>query len=102
MLRRVDTVEVDRASADEYCRMVEEVLAPIVEEAGATFDGCWHTVETTPGPVLVQTVLSCSGFEAWNVIRRNLVLDPRWYACAEQLHGLGRGGTRRFYRSDEE
>jgi hypothetical protein len=50
----------------------------------------------------VQTVFSCPGFEAWNVIRRNLVLDPRWYACAERLRALGRGGTRRFYRSGGE
>jgi hypothetical protein len=30
------------------------------------------------------------------------VLDPRWYACAERLRDLHRGGTRRFYRSGDE
>lgn len=101
MLRRVDTVEVGPDDAGKYCRLIDEELAPIVEAAGATFEGWWRTPEGTAEPLLVQTVVSCQGFDAWNVIRRNLVLDPRWYACAEQLHALSRGGTRRFYRSGD-
>lgn len=102
MLRRVDTVEVEPDDADEYCRTIDEELAPLVETAGATFEGCWRSPAGTSPAVVVQTVFSCPGFEAWNVIRRNLVLDPRWYACAERLRALGRGGTRRFYRSGGE
>lgn len=102
MLRRVDTVEVRSEDADEYCRLVDEHLAPILEAAGATFGGRSHTPEGTGAPVLVQTVVSCDGFEAWNLIRRNLVLDPGWYACAEQLLDLSQGGTRRFFLSGGE
>lgn len=102
MLRRVDTVEVDADVAGEYRRAIEEELAPLVEEAGATFEGCWSSLDQDASPVLVQTAFSCAGLDDWNVIRRNLVLDPRWYACAERLHGLTRGGTRRFYRSGHE
>lgn len=99
MLHRVDTVELEAEVVDEYCRVVDDELAPLVEEAGATFEGCRRTTEGLGEPVWVQTVWSCPDFEAWNVIRRNLVLDPRWYACAERLHGMIRGGSRRFYHS---
>jgi hypothetical protein len=99
VLRRVDTVELDPGAVDEYCRLVEDELAPILGAAGARFEGCWQTTPGLGEPAWVQAVWSCSDFEAWNVIRRNLVLDPRWYACAERLHGLQRGGTRRFYQS---
>jgi hypothetical protein len=102
VLRRVDTVEVDPEAAGEYCRLVEQELAPLVVEAGATFEGCWRGVDGTSATVSVQSVFSCSDLATWNVIRRNLVLDPRWYACAERLHPLGRGGTRRIYRSGDE
>jgi hypothetical protein len=97
VLRRVDTVELEAVVVDEYCRIVEDEMTPLVEEAGATLEGYWRTTEGLGEPVWVQTVWSCPDFESWNVIRRNLVLDPRWYACAERLHGMTRSGTRRFY-----
>jgi hypothetical protein len=31
------------------------------------------------------------------VIRKNLVLDPRWYEYAGQVAALRMSGTRRFY-----
>jgi hypothetical protein len=102
VLRRVDTVEVAPDAVDEYCRTIEEELAPVMGQAGATFERCDRTTHGLGEPVWVQSVWSCPDFAAWNVIRRNLVLDPRWYACAERLRDLHRGGTRRFYRSGDE
>jgi hypothetical protein len=99
VLRRVDIVELEATVVEEYRRIVEGEMASIMEDAGAAFEGCWQTVEGLGEPVWVHTVWSCPGFEAWNVIRRDLVLDPRWYACADRLHDLTRSGTRRFYQS---
>ena len=99
MLYRVDTVELDPANAEEYGHVVEGEMVPLMDEAGAVFEGCLRTARGLGGPVSVQTTWSCAGFEEWNVIRRNLVLDPRWYACAEHLNGLCLGGTRRFYQA---
>ena len=99
MLRRVDTVELDPAHADEYVGMLRAEMVPLMEEAGARFEGTMRSAEGLGEPVWVTTTWGCDDYESWNVIRRNLVLDPRWYACAERLHSLRRSGSRRFYRS---
>ena len=39
----------------------------------------------------------CSDHEEWNKIRRNLVLDSRWYAYAHRAQALRDSGTRRFF-----
>jgi hypothetical protein len=93
----VDTVEVDSADATRYVDTVESEMAPLMEEAGATFEHCRSSSAELGEPVTVQTTWSFTGLPAWNAIRRDLVLDPRWYACAEVLAGLRRSGTRRFF-----
>jgi hypothetical protein len=102
MIYLVDTVEVDPADVVTYAAKVESEMAPVMERAGATFEHCRTTEADLGLPVTVQTTWSFADLPAWNVIRRNLVLDPEWYALAEVLADLRRSrpaGTRRFYRT---
>ncbi|HAM03266.1 MAG TPA: hypothetical protein DCQ30_13735 [Acidimicrobiaceae bacterium] len=97
MLYLVDTVEVEPAGADAYLAVVETEMAPVMVEAGGTLEHCRRTRGDIGQPVSVQTTWSFADVADWNVVRKNLVLDPRWYACAERLRAMRRSGTRRFY-----
>ncbi len=97
MLSRVDTVEVDEDDVAEYLRILQVEMVPIMEAAGAGSGGILQGVKDLGTPVTVQCVWTCEGFVAWNQIRRNLVLDPDWYACAEKLNRIRGSGLRRFY-----
>jgi hypothetical protein len=58
----------------------------------------WNTSAADLGEnVDVQIVWAFEDHAQWNVIRRNMVLDPRWYDYARQVAALRTGGTRRFY-----
>ena len=93
----VDTVEVEPADADEYVRTVHSIGVPMMRQAGARFVSCWATSPDLGEPVSVKTVWACRDHVEWNVIRRNLVLDPAWYAFAARIASMWIGGARRFY-----
>jgi len=99
MIYLVDTIEVDPADLVRYVGVLEGEMVPLMLRAGATFEHCRTTDPDLGQPVTVQIAWSFADLPAWNVIRRNLVLDPGWYACAEVLAALRRDGTRRFYRT---
>ncbi|MHB8681589.1 MAG: hypothetical protein ACYDA2_05795 [Acidimicrobiales bacterium] len=98
MLYLVDTVTVADADVARYVELVGDRVRPVMTEAGATFEYCRCTDGGLGEPVEVQVAWSCADNAAWNVIRRNLVLDPRWYEATAALEPLRQGGTRRFYR----
>jgi hypothetical protein len=56
-----------------------------------------HDEREIRADVDVQVVWSFDDHEQWNVVRKNLVLDPRWYEYAGRIAALRTGGTRRFY-----
>lgn len=98
MLYLVDTVTVKASDAERYLRLVHERVRPSMVEAGASLEHCRRTDGDLGEPVEIQVTWSCADNEAWNVIRRNLVLDPRWYEAAAALAAMRLHGTRRFYR----
>jgi hypothetical protein len=93
----VDTIEVDAERVDDYLDLVRTAGISIMTDAGATFVSCATTPREIGEAVHVQAVWAFDDFEHWNEIRRNLVLDPRWYDYAARAAALRIGGTRRFY-----
>ena len=93
----VDTAHVDPADADAYLRIVETEAVPVMTGAGAGFVSCWGTSPELGEEVWIETVWSFADHVKWNEIRKNMVLDPRWYQYSEKTARLRRGGTRRFF-----
>jgi NIPSNAP len=93
----VDTALMEPANAPEYLRLVENEGVPVMTEAGAGFVSCWSTSSELGEEVSVKTIWSFADHAEWNVIRKNMVLDPRWYAYSEKIKPLRTGGMRRFF-----
>lgn len=97
MVYVVDTIEVDPPDAEAYFHAIETMGVPVMTEAGARFVSCWGTSPELGEDVNIKTIWSCDDHAQWNVIRKNLVLDPRWHAFAATIAGLWKGGQRRFF-----
>jgi hypothetical protein len=97
MVHLVDTVEVEPARAGDYLMAVETLGIPVMTEAGASFVSCWTTAKDLGEPVRIEVVWAFEDHEQWNDVRRNLVLDPRWYQYGDRIAALRISGTRRFY-----
>ncbi len=97
MVYLVDTIEVRSELADRYVELVQEEAVPLMTDAGAQLVACWATSKEIGEDVAVKIVWSCADHVAWTEIRKNLVLDPRYYAYAARAAGLRQGGDRRFY-----
>jgi hypothetical protein len=93
----VDTVRVDPGTTERYLDVIHGSGAPVMEEAGAPLVACWRTAEDLGEQVSVQTIWSFGDHAAWNEIRKNLVLDRRWYRYSSEISELRTGGERRFF-----
>jgi hypothetical protein len=93
----VDTALMEPENAQEYLRIIETEAVPVMTGAGAGFVSCWSTSSELGEEVSVKTIWSFADHAEWNVIRKNMVLDPRWYAYSEKIKPLRTGGTRRFF-----
>lgn len=93
----VDTIEVEPHFLEPYLEAVEQLGVPVMTDAGATLVSCARTSTEFEQTVAVQTVWLFDDHVHWNVIRKNLVLDPRWYDYSDRVARLRSGGTRRFY-----
>ena len=80
----VDTAQMDPGNAQEYLRLVETEAVPVMTEAGAGFVSCWETSSELGEEVSVKTIWSFADHVEWNVIRKNMVLDPRWYEYSRE------------------
>jgi hypothetical protein len=93
----VDTIELEPTCLAPFLEVVEQLGLPVMTEAGASFVSCAATSADLGETVDVQIVWGFDDHAQWNVIRRNMVLDPRWYEYARQMAALRRGGSRRFF-----
>ena len=93
----VDTVEVEPDVVTRYLEAVEQLGVPVMTDAGARFVSCTTTAADIGETVDVQIVWAFDDHSQWNVIRKNMVLDPRWYEYSERVAALRTGGTRRVY-----
>jgi hypothetical protein len=92
----VDVVQVDDDRAGAYLRAIEELAVPVMTAAGASLESCRSAGSGLGVEVDIEVVWRVRDFAHWNLIRRNLVLDSRWYTWAQRAAGLRRGGTRRM------
>ncbi len=92
----VDVVQVGERDAEAYLQALDEDGIPVMTAAGATLESCRSTHAGLGTDVDIEVVWRVHDFADWNLIRRNLVLDPRWYVWARRASGLRRGGTRRM------
>jgi Stress responsive A/B Barrel Domain len=95
-VRLVDVHDVAPGDVDALVVLVREQGVPVMEEAGATFVSC-EVAPDLGDDIDVLTMWSCADFVEWNLIRRNLMFDPRYHAYSANLAGLRSGGSRRFY-----
>jgi hypothetical protein len=93
----VDTIAVAPGSVASYLAVVEHLGVPVMTEAGASFVSCATTAADLGEDVDIQIVWGFEDHVRWNVIRKNLVLDPRWYEYSGQVAALRKSGTRRFF-----
>jgi hypothetical protein len=93
----VDTIAVVPAAVAPYLEAVERLAVPVMTGAGATFVSCATTAPDIGEDVDIQIVWAFDDYAHWNVIRKNMVLDGRWYEYAQRVAPLRTGGSRRFY-----
>jgi len=93
----VDTIEVEPDVVARYLEAVEQLGVPVMTDAGARFVSCATTAADIGEIVDVQIVWAFDDHAQWNVIRKNMVLDPRWYEYSERVASLRIGGTRRVF-----
>lgn len=93
----VDTTSLAPADAMPFAELVRDQLAPVMRDAGAPLIALRTTSDELGEDVLVQVVWRVDDHAAWNQVRRNFFMDPRWHAVWAELAPLRRGGTRRFY-----
>ena len=93
----VDTIEVEPHLVAPYPDSVEQLRVPLMTDAGAFFVSCATTSADIGEIVDVQIVWAFDDHAQWNVIRKNMVLDPRWYEYSDRVAALRSGGTRRVY-----
>lgn len=93
----VDTIEVEPHLVAPYLDAVEQLGVPLMTDAGAFFVSCATTSADIGEIVDVQIVWAFDDHAQWNVIRKNMVLDPRWYEYSDRVAALRSGGTRRVY-----
>lgn len=93
----VDTAQVAPADAARYAALLRDELVPVMRDAGAPMIALRATSDALGEDVLVQVVWQVEDHAAWNRVRRNFFMDPRWHAAWALIAPLRRGGTRRFY-----
>ena len=93
----IDTVEVEPRFLAPYLEVVEHLGVPVMTDAGASFISCATTPADIGENVDIQIVWAFEDHAQWNVIRKNMVLDPRWYQYSKRIAALRTGGSRRFF-----
>jgi hypothetical protein len=93
----VDTLVVPPARRTALLDLLKAEGIPIMREAGLEFLGCLSTLDNLGEDVLIQVTWRVADHSAFNVIRKNFVLDPRWYPYSAKAQKLWSGGTRRFF-----
>jgi hypothetical protein len=93
----VDTIEVPPDRQAELLALFEEMIVPVLSDAGVKLVSCLSTSADFGESVLVQATWGVPDHGSWNRARKTLFLDPRWHAMWEQVARLRTGGTRRFF-----
>ena len=93
----VDTASVAPEDAARFAALLRDTLGPVMRDAGAPMIELRTTSDALGEDVQVQAVWLVEDHAAWNRVRRNFFMDPRWHAAWAEIAPLRRGGTRRFF-----
>jgi hypothetical protein len=93
----VDTLAVTPANQMPLLKLLKEEGVPVMQRAGLELVGCWTTSPELGEDVWVQVTWKVADHSAFNLIRKEFVTDPKWWAYAEKASQLWHGGTRRFF-----
>jgi hypothetical protein len=93
----VDTLAVDPADQMTMLKLLRTEGIPVMRDAGLELVGCMSTSPDLGEDVLIQITWKCTDHKAFNLIRKEFVCDPRWWAYSAKASPLWRGGTRRFF-----
>lgn len=92
----VDTSIVPRERHEEFLSLVRDKIVPVMADAGAELLSVLATSPDIGEDVQVQVTWRVADHSAWNVVRRNFFLDPRWHEASAASAAIRVGGQRRF------
>jgi hypothetical protein len=92
----VDTSIVPCESHERFLALVHDEIVPAMTCAGAELLSVLASSPDIGEDVQVQVTWKVADHSAWNVVRRNFFMDPRWHEASAKAVGLRIGGQRRF------
>jgi hypothetical protein len=92
----VDSSIVPLESHERFLALVHEEIVPVMTQAGAELVSVLASSPDLGEDVLVQVTWRVADHSAWNVVRKNFFMDPRWHTASAASAGLRSGGQRRF------
>jgi NIPSNAP len=93
----VDTLEVTPSNRLALLALLHNEGIPILKKAGLELAGFLSTSSALGEDVLIQVTWKAADHEAFNLIRKEFVTDPRWWTYSAALSQLRLRGTRRFF-----
>ena len=95
-VRVVDTAIVKIDQLDAMLALIEDELVPVMRDAGVALESQLMSSPEIGEDVIIQTTWFVPDHGAWNIIRKNFFLDPRWHAAWAKAPQLRVGSDRRF------
>lgn len=92
----VDTSIVPRQDHARLLALVREEIVPVMTEAGAELLSLLASSPDIGEDVQIQVTWKVADHSAWNVVRKNIFLNPRWHDASAAAAKLRTGGQRRF------
>jgi hypothetical protein len=87
---------VPRESHERFMALVHEEIVPVMTESGAELVSVLASSPDIGEDVQVQVTWKVADHSAWNVVRKNFFMNPRWHAASAASASMRRGGQRRF------
>ena len=93
----VDTLAVTPDKQMALLKLIKEEGIPVMQSAGLELVGCYSTSPDLDEEVLIQVTWKCADHSTFNLMRKEFVTDPNWWAYSEKASKLWHRGTRRFF-----
>jgi hypothetical protein len=96
-IHMVDTLQVSPADEHALLLLLRSDGIPVMRDAGLELVSLLCTASDMDEDVLIQVTWRAEDHKSFNVIRKNIVTDPRWADYSAKASALWTGGTRRFF-----
>lgn len=97
MIYLLERAQLEDESAAAYLDAVQRLFRPRAEAAGLELVACWHTPLAIGQGVEVSVICRFADWDAWNEIRRRMVLDRELIPWQDERRRLARSAQRRFF-----